>query len=80
MPRALLLLIVFHVSAVAADRPNFVFIITDDISPDDLSVYGSSVAKTPNLDAMAARGLVFDNAYLTISSCSPSRCLSLIHI
>ncbi len=55
-------------------RPNFVFIITDDISPDDLGCYGNTQIKTPNLDKLAARGLVFDNAYLTISSCSPSRC------
>jgi arylsulfatase A-like enzyme len=55
-------------------RPNFVFILTDDISPDDLSVYGNSRIQTPNLSRMASKGLVFDNAYLTISSCSPSRC------
>ncbi|MEZ6124698.1 MAG: sulfatase [Planctomycetaceae bacterium] len=55
-------------------RPNFVFVITDDISPDDLSVYGNQVIRTPHLERMAQQGLVFDNACLTISSCSPSRC------
>ena len=59
---------------LANDRPNFVFFITDDISADDLGAYGSTVAKTPNLDRIAADGLVFDKAYLTTSSCSPSRC------
>ena len=54
--------------------PNFIFFITDDISPDDLSVYGNKVVKTPNLERIAKQGLVFDNAFLTISSCSPSRC------
>lgn len=58
----------------AAERPNFVFFITDDISPDDLGPYGNTFASTPNLDRMAAEGLVFDNAYLTASSCSVSRC------
>jgi arylsulfatase len=58
----------------AAARPNFVFFITDDISPDDLSLYGNRTVQTPNLARIARRGLVFDNAYLTISSCSPSRC------
>jgi len=53
--------------------PNFVFIITDDISAGDLGVYGNQAIKTPNLDSIARQGLVFDNAYLTISSCSPSR-------
>lgn len=54
--------------------PNFIFVITDDISPDDLSIYGNRSIATPNLERLARRGLVFDNAYLTISSCSPSRC------
>jgi len=57
-----------------AARPNFIFFITDDISPDDLGCYGHGVVRTPNLDRMAREGLVFDNAYLTASSCSPSRC------
>ncbi|GAB5441294.1 MAG: sulfatase [Fuerstiella sp.] len=63
-----------HAEESPADRPNFVFIITDDISPDDLAVYGNTFVPTPNLQRMAESGLVFDNAYLTISSCSPSRC------
>lgn len=54
-------------------RPNFVFIITDDISAGDLSVYGNEAIETPHLDRMAQNGLVFENAYLTTSSCSPSR-------
>ncbi len=57
----------------AGGKPNFIFFITDDISPNDLGCYGNEWVKTPNLDRMARRGLVFDNAYLTISSCSPSR-------
>ncbi|MCA9191940.1 MAG: sulfatase [Planctomycetales bacterium] len=57
-----------------AVQPNFVFFITDDISADDLGIYGNSWIHTPNLDRLATQGLVFDNAYLTISSCSPSRC------
>ncbi|MEM7603674.1 MAG: sulfatase, partial [Verrucomicrobiota bacterium] len=58
----------------AEDRPNFIFFITDDIGWNDLGCYGNEVVKTPHLDAMAERGLRFTNAYLTISSCSPSRC------
>lgn len=61
-------------SVVLAEKPNFVFIITDDISPADIGPYGNTLVKTPNLDRMAARGLVFENAYNVISSCSPSRC------
>ena len=58
-------------SASAEQGPNVVLIIGDDISPD-FSVYGGPV-QTPNIDALAANGVLFDNAYATASSCSPSR-------
>jgi N-sulfoglucosamine sulfohydrolase len=60
--------------AAAPNRPNFVYIIGDDISADDLGCYGNAGARTPNIDRLAADGLRFTNAYLTASSCSPSRC------
>lgn len=55
------------------DPPNFILFITDDISYNDLGCYGNTFAKTPNIDRMAGEGLRFTNAYLTASSCSPSR-------
>jgi arylsulfatase A-like enzyme len=61
-------------SATAAERPNFVFIIADDVGCEDLGCYGHPTIKTPNLDALAAEGRAFDRAYLTTSSCSPTRC------
>jgi arylsulfatase A-like enzyme len=69
-----LLAFVLPASLRAAERPNFVFFITDDVSPDELGIYGGKFVQTPQLDALAKRGLVFDNAYNAISSCSPSRC------
>ncbi len=57
-----------------AERPNFVFIIADDVSHDDLGCFGNTAIKTPNLDRLAAEGLAFDRGYLTTSSCSPTRC------
>lgn len=65
----LLLVIVCH----ADDRPNFVFLIADDISYDDIGCYGSVDARTPHIDALAEEGILFTNAHLTASSCSPSR-------
>ena len=62
------------ISFVQAKQPNFILFITDDISWDDLGCYGSKVAQTPHLDQMAKEGMRFNNAYLSISSCSPSRC------
>ena len=64
----------FAWSAWGGDTPNFVFFIADDVSQDDFGCYGHPTIKTPNTDALAARGMRFDNAYLTTSSCSPSRC------
>jgi N-sulfoglucosamine sulfohydrolase len=62
--------------SIAAEpmRPNIIFFIADDVSQEDLGCYGHQVIKTPKIDALAAKGMRFDNAYLTISSCSPTRC------
>jgi len=61
-------------AAFASQKPNFVFIIADDISWDDFGCYGNNQVKTPNIDKLAREGIRFDNAFLTASSCSPSRC------
>ena len=53
--------------------PNIIFYITDDISYNDIGCYGNDFVKTPHIDQMAAEGLAFENAYLTTSSCSPTR-------
>ncbi len=55
-------------------RPNIILFLADDISQEDLGCYGHPAIKTPHIDSLAKNGLRFDNAYLTISSCSPSRC------
>ncbi len=56
------------------ERPNIIFIIGDDVGWNDLGCYGNNGIKTPNMDQLASEGLRFDNAFLTASSCSPSRC------
>lgn len=68
-----LLGVVALASAHAATKPNFIILISDDISHDDLGCYGSLSARTPHIDALASAGLRFNQAYLTASSCSPSR-------
>ncbi len=70
----LLALVICPTTRAAADRPNFILFIADDISWDDIGCYGHPTIKTPHIDHLAARGLRFTNAYLTTSSCSPSRC------
>ena len=56
----------------AADRPNVLLLLVDDLKPA-LGCYGDPHAKTPNLDALAARGMRFDLAYCNQAVCAPSR-------
>jgi choline-sulfatase len=64
-------------SAAADKRPNFLFILTDDQSPETLNAYGQKVCETPNLDRLAAEGMVFDDAHhmgaWSGAVCTPSR-------
>jgi len=53
--------------------PNIVLIIADDMGWDDCGAYGHPRIRTPNIDRLAAEGMRFTNAFLTASSCSPSR-------
>jgi len=53
--------------------PNIIFIIGDDISWEDIGAYGHPTIRTPNIDRLAREGLIFNNMYVTASSCSPSR-------
>jgi N-sulfoglucosamine sulfohydrolase len=55
-----------------AAEKNIVFFIADDMSPE-LGCYGNKAIKTPNIDALAAGGTLFTNAYATTASCSASR-------
>ena len=55
------------------NRPNIVFILTDDHRWDHLSVMGHPFLETPHIDRLANEGVLFDNAFVTTSLCSPSR-------
>ena len=59
----------------AAPRPNIVFILADDMGIGDVKCYGQdrSAAQTPNIDALAANGLRFTDAYVNASVCVPTR-------
>lgn len=54
-------------------KPNIIVIVADDLGWSDLGSYGNTFIETPNLDAMAADGMRFTNAYAAASLCSPSR-------
>ena len=60
--------------ALAADRPpNIIFILTDDHRWDALSYLNHPIVKTPNMDRLAEEGVIFKNAFVTTSLCSPAR-------
>ena len=79
MPKAffcfLILLAGFAVPrrAIADERPNILFILTDDQRWDSLGCMGNEIIQTPNIDAMAADGVIFDNMFCTTSICAISR-------
>ncbi|MBC8872742.1 MAG: arylsulfatase [Planctomycetes bacterium] len=54
-------------------RPNFIFVLSDDIAQGDLGCYGQKLIKTPRLDRMAAEGTRYLQAYCGTSVCAPSR-------
>lgn len=64
------------VNVFAADRPNIVFVFTDDHAPHAIGAYDGwlkSVNPTPNIDKLAGQGMVFINSFCTNSICGPSR-------
>jgi N-sulfoglucosamine sulfohydrolase len=58
-------------------KPNVVLIVTDDHGLDAAGCFGNRIIKTPNLDGLAADGVIFTSAFCTSSSCSPSRAVIL---
>jgi N-sulfoglucosamine sulfohydrolase len=59
--------------AADAELPSILVFIGDDIDWKDYGCYGNDAIRTPNIDRLAAGGLLFENAFLTTSSCSPTR-------
>ena len=75
MRTALFLIIFFQYEscAVADDRPNVIFLMTDDQNVRSLGCYGAPGVKTPNIDALAADGVAFDRHYDTTAICMACR-------
>ena len=71
--RIVFLLLTFALSLHAAELPNIVFILADDLGINDLSCYGRRDQPTPNLDRLAGQGMRFTSAYCAQPICSPSR-------
>jgi N-sulfoglucosamine sulfohydrolase len=57
---------------VSTERPNILWIVSEDNSPF-IGAYGDQAASTPNIDALARQGILYENAYCTAPVCAPSR-------
>jgi arylsulfatase A-like enzyme len=70
-----LLFVLFLVPAAlhAQQRPNIIYIMTDDMGYGDLSCYGNKAFQTPSLDKLASQGMKFVNAYAAAPLCTPTR-------
>ena len=86
IPAAVLLLVKLSVSlmgdpdggaARAAERPNIIFVFTDDHASHAISAYGSKINQTPHIDRLAREGMLFENCFVTNSICAPSRAVIL---
>lgn len=82
MQRHLITIIVRHTiflslvhlsNPIWAQRPNIIYIMTDDMGYGDLSCYGNKKFMTPNLDKLASQGVKFVNAYAAAPVCTPTR-------
>ena len=76
LPQAIFSILLCSICCVAhaGDRkPNFIFVLSDDIAQGDLGCYGQQLIQTPRLDQMAAEGTRYLQAYCGTSVCAPSR-------
>ena len=73
MKLSMISLLVLSLALSAEDKPNFLFILVDDMGWKDLGSYGNKIHETPNLDKLAERGMRFTNAYAACPICGPSR-------
>jgi arylsulfatase A-like enzyme len=69
----IILLVASSAFAAPAQRPNILFMFTDDHAAHAISAYGSKINKTPNLDRIAKEGMLFKNCFVTYALCGPSR-------
>ncbi len=66
-------ILVLVTSTRAAERPNFVLIMADDLAVHDLGCYGQKLIRTPQIDRLASEGTRFTQVYAGASVCAPSR-------
>ncbi|HIG80270.1 MAG TPA: hypothetical protein EYQ62_01200, partial [Verrucomicrobiales bacterium] len=70
-----LLLLSMATALFAAQKPNIIFIMADDLGYSELGSYGQKKIKTPHLDQLAREGMRFTANYCGNAVCAPSRCV-----
>lgn len=77
IPLLVILVMVFaspiKLYAATKNRPNIIFLMTDDQRWDNMGCYGRPEFNTPNIDELAEQGVIFDKAFYAVSICMPSR-------
>ena len=73
LKKIVLLIVLAAAYLQAAEKPNFLIIMGDDCTFNDLPLYGGQNIETPNLDTFASEGMVFNKAYVSMSMCVPCR-------
>lgn len=73
MTKTMLALLISLTAAAVADRPNIIYLMSDDQSTYTLGCYGNEDVVTPNIDRLAADGMAFDSHYDTTAICMASR-------
>ncbi len=68
-----LCLVAFSGGAGAAETPNIIVVMADDLGYGDVGCYGATALRTPNIDRLAAEGLRFTQGYCSASTCTPTR-------
>ncbi len=68
---------VLSTAALAAEKPNIVYILADDLGYGELGCYGQTKIETPHIDALAENGIRFSQHYSGSPVCAPSRCVLL---
>ena len=71
--RLVILLSLFSISTFAQDRPNIIYIMSDDHDADAISAYNKKLISTPNIDRISNEGILFNKCFVANSICSPAR-------
>ena len=73
MKKYLLLIWLLPITVTAQQRPNIIYIMSDDHDANAISAYGSQLLATPNIDRLAKEGMLFKQAFVGNSICGPAR-------